>query len=179
MASRVSSRKPFGLTTSVKGHESKKAGDYILYKFGESSFISPKDVIAGQEMVEKFKVLTSYVAYDHGGNPGKDGTRKVFSKIQIAPPGAVCTETYLVIGAFDTEEEAQSLVTYMKTRFFRFLVSLTMFSHHITKSGYQFVPVQDFSKPWTDEELYDKYELSQEEIDFIESMIRPMELESA
>ena len=179
MASIVSSSKPFGLRTFVKGHDLKKAGDHVLYKFGDTSFISPDDVTSGHEMISKFKVLTSYVAYDHGGNPGKDGTRKVFSKIQIAPPGAVCTETYLVIGAFDTEEEAQSLVTYMKTRFFRFLVSLTMFSHHITKSGYQFVPIQDFSKPWTDEELYDKYELSQEEVDFIQSMIRPMELESA
>lgn len=179
MATRVSSSKPFGLRTFVKGHEQKKPEDLVLFKFGGTSFVSPEDVTSGQEMIPKFKVLTSYVAYDHGGNPGKDGTRKVFSKIQIAPPGAVCTETYLVIGAFDSEAEAQNLVAYMKTRFFRFLVSLTMFSHHITKSGYQFVPTQDFTKPWSDGELYAKYKLTSEEIEFIESMIRPMELEDA
>lgn len=179
MASRVSSRKPFGLRTFVKGHSSAKPGDLVLYKFGDPSFISVDDVTSGHEMIEKYKVLTSYVAFDHGGNPGKDGTRKVFSKIQIAPPGSVCTETYLVIGAFDTEHEAANLVSYMKTRFFRFLISLTMFSHHITRSGYVFVPIQDFSKPWTDEELYAKYKITGEEINFIESMIRPMELNDA
>ena len=45
------------------------------------------------------------------------------------------------------------------------------------RSVYQYVPMQDFSKPWTDEELYKKYNLTQEEIDFIESMIRPRELD--
>lgn len=175
MANMVSSRKPFGLSTMAKGHSPAKPGDLVLYKFGDPSFVSPHEVATGQTMVQKHKVLTSYVAYDHAGNPGQDGKRKVFSKIQIAPPGSVCTETYLVIGAFDTEQEAANLVSYMKTRFFRFLVSLTMFSHHITRSGYVFVPVQDFSKPWTDEELYAKYKLTKEEINFIESMIRPME----
>lgn len=179
MATKVSARKPFGLTTFVKGHEVEKTGDLVLFKFGDRSFIAPEDVTAGHEMISQYKVLTSYVAFDHGGNPGKDGTRKVFSKIQIAPPGSVCTETYLVIGAFDSELEAENLLSYMKTRFFRFLVSLTMFSHHITRSGYSFVPVQDFAKPWTDAELYAKYNFAQSEVDFIESMIRPMELENA
>jgi|AntAceMinimDraft_12_1070368.scaffolds.fasta_scaffold06486_3 site-specific DNA-methyltransferase (adenine-specific) len=179
MASLVSSRKPFGLSTSVKGHAVEKPGDLVLYKFGDPSFISDADVTNGHEMVDKFKVITSYVAYDHGGNPGKDGRRKVFSKIQIAPPGSVCTETYLVVGAFDSRSQAENLVSYMKTRFFRFLVSLTMFSHHITRSGYVFVPIQDFARPWRDEDLYSKYKLTQHEIDFIESMIRPMELEDA
>ncbi len=67
------------------------------------------------------------------------------------------------------------MVGYMKTLFFRFLVSQLMFSHHITKVAYQFVPLQDFTHPWTDEELYAKYGLTDEEIQFIESMIRPME----
>lgn len=179
MASKVSSRKPFGLTTMAKGHISAKPGDLLLYKFGDQSFVSPDEITSGQAMIQKYKVLTSYVAYDHAGNPGQDGKRKVFSKIQVAPPGSVCTETYLVIGAFDTEQEALNLVAYMKTKFFRFLVSLTMFSHHITRSGYVFVPVQDFSNAWTDEALYAKYKLTKQEIDFIESMIRPIELNDA
>ncbi len=67
------------------------------------------------------------------------------------------------------------MVGYMKTLFFRFLVSQLMFSHHITKNAYQFVPVQDCKQEWTDEKLNKKYGLSEDEIDFIESMIRPME----
>jgi site-specific DNA-methyltransferase (adenine-specific) len=178
MATVVSSSKPFGLRTYIKGHQPAKNGDLMLYKFGDPSYIGLEEVPVGHHLIDKYKVLTSYVAFDHGGNPGKDGKRKVFSKIQIAPPGSVCTETYLVIGSFPSEEEANNLVSYMKTRFFRFLVSLTMFSHHITKSGYVFVPRQDFSKNWTDEVLYAKYKLTDEEIGFIESMIRPMELDS-
>lgn len=64
----------------------------------------------------------------------------------------------------------------MKTRFFRFLVSQFMYSHHITKDSYQFVPIQDFNESWTDEKLYKKYDLTEEEIAFIEKMIRPMDL---
>ena len=45
----------------------------------------------------------------------------------------------------------------------------------MTQSTYSFVPIQDFSKSWTDKELYNKYNLTQEEIDFIESMITSME----
>jgi len=63
----------------------------------------------------------------------------------------------------------------MKTKFFRFLMSLIKNTQNISRGVYAFVPVQDLSKPWTDEELYKKYDLSQEEIDFIESMIKPME----
>ena len=63
----------------------------------------------------------------------------------------------------------------MKTKFFRFLVMLKKNTQNGTRGVYQFVPLQDFSKPWTDEELYKKYNLSKEEIDFIESMIKPME----
>ena len=64
---------------------------------------------------------------------------------------------------------------YMKTLFFRYLMSVFMVSHHITKESYRLVPQQDFSHPWTDEMLYEKYGLTEEEIAFIESMIRPME----
>ena len=66
-------------------------------------------------------------------------------------------------------------MTYLKTKFFRFLVLLKKNTQHATSKVYQFVPIQDFKKSWTDKMLYDKYNLSEEEIAFIESMIRPME----
>ena len=126
-------------------------------------------------MIDKWKVITSYVGYDHAGNPGKDGKRRVFSKIDILPPRTICTETYLVVGNFDTEQEAKKLVAYMKSLFFRFLVAQGMYSHHITKEAYRLVPIQDFSLSWTDEKLYAKYGITDEEIKVIESMVRPME----
>lgn len=167
----VSSSKPFGLRTFVRPQPS---GDIILrWQNGEGPY-KRHDITSGIGMIDDWKVITSYVGYDHAGNPGKDGKRRVFSKIDILPPGTICTETYLVIGTFKSKAEANNLLNYMKTLFFRFLVSQFMYSHHITKDSYQFVPLQDFSEPWTDEKLYAKYKLTKDEIAFIESTIRPM-----
>ena len=172
MSNMVSSSKPFGLRTFVRPQES---GDILLrWQNGEGPY-RRDEIIVGRELIDKWKVITSYVGYDHAGNPGKDGKRRVFSKIDILPPGTICTETYLVVGSFDTEQEATKLVAYMKTLFFRFLVAQCMYSHHITKEAYLLVPIQDFSQSWTDEKLYAKYGITDEEIKFIESMVRPME----
>lgn len=172
MSNMVSSSKPFGLRTFVRPQES---GDILLrWQNGEGPY-RRDEITVGRELIDKWKVITSYVGYDHAGNPGKDGKRRVFSKIDILPPGTICTETYLVVGSFDSEQEAKKLVAYMKTLFFRFLVAQCMYSHHITKEAYRLVPIQDFSQSWTDEKLYVKYGITDEEIKFIESMVRPME----
>ena len=97
------------------------------------------------------------------------------SVIEILPPKSVCTETYLVAGAFDDETSAQNLQSYLSTKFVRFLVAQIAVSQHITRGCFAFVPVQNFSRSWTDEDLYDKYKLTEEEISFIESMIKSME----
>lgn len=172
MSEQVSASKPFGLRTFVRPQ---KSGDIILrWQKGEGPY-HRKDIITGLEMIDEWKVITSYVGYDHAGNPGKDGKRRVFSKIEILPPGTICTETYLVIGSYKKEAQAKNLVMYMKTRFFRFLVAQFMYSHHITKESYAFVPILDMNHKWTDDKLYEHYGLTKEEIDFIESKIRPME----
>lgn len=171
MNHQVSSSKPFGLRTFVRPETS---GDLTLrWQKGEGPFPSSK-VTAGFNMIDKWKVITSYVGYDHGGNPGKDGKRKVFSKVEILSPGTICNETYLVIGNFDTEVEAKNLQGYMKTKFLRFLVSQFMYSHHITKDAYSFVPVMDMKKEWTDENLNLYFQLTQEDISHITSKIREM-----
>lgn len=94
----------------------------------------------------------------------------------VGKPGDICTQTFRQFGYFKTEDEAKNLLTYSYTKFFRALVGIMKHTHHAPAKVYQFVPLQDFSKPWTDEELYKKYKLTQEEINFIESMIRPMDL---
>ncbi len=172
MSDQVSSRKPFGFATNERP---KKTGDIILrWQKGEGPF-NRKDVEIGIEMIDEWKTITSYVGYDHAGNPDKDGKRRVFSKIDILPPGTICTETYLVIGAYSKQAHARNLVNYMKTRFFRFLVAQFMYSHHITKDSYLFVPLLDMSVKWTDDLLYKRYGFTSKEIEFIESKIRPME----
>lgn len=95
-------------------------------------------------------------------------------------PNSVCSQTYLVIGYNPelhhfTKEQCEHIIGYIKTRFFRYLVSIKKKTQNGPRGVYQFVPLQDFNEEWTDEKLYKKYNLSQKEIDFIESMIKPME----
>lgn len=171
MDSMVSSRKPFGIPTNGRPQ---KSGDIKLrWQNGEGPY-KRDEVTTGVEIIDDWKVVTSYVGYDHAGSPGKDGKRKVFSKIDILEPRVICTETYLVIGAFKTEKEAINLKDYMKTKFFRFLVSQFMYSHHITKDSYQLVPIQDFNESWTDDKLINKYSLTSDEVELIENSIRPI-----
>lgn len=174
MNSQVTSRKPFGLATNERPAGS---GNIILrWQNGEGPH-PRNEITVGTELIDKWKVITSYVGYDHAGNPGKDGRRRVFSKVDILPPGTICNETYLVIGSFETKDEAINLIAYMKTKFFRFLVSQFMYSHHITKESYGFVPILDMTVRWTDELLAARYQLTAHEVSFIDSKIRPMELE--
>ena len=95
-------------------------------------------------------------------------------------PNSVCSQTYLVIGYNPkehhfTKEECFGIISYIKTRFFRYLVSIKKKTQNGPRGVYQFVPLQDFTKEWTDEELYKKYGLTEEEIADIEEMVRPME----
>lgn len=169
MSAQVSSRKPFGLATNARPEAT---GDLVLrWEKGEGPFPRNK-ITVGSEIIDKWKVVTSYVAYDHAGNPGKDGKRKVFSKIDVLPPREICTETYLVIGAYSSEIEAKNLITYMRTKFFRFLVAQFMYSHHLTRSAYDFVPILDMKIAWTDESLAERYQITGEELEFIDSKIR-------
>ena len=118
--------------------------------------------------MQKWKIFTSKAI--GSGNAQEDLVKPI-----IGEPNSVCTETYVVLGVFDTREEAENVCSYIKTKFFHFLLTLRKNTQDATKTVYQFVPMQDFSKPWTDKELYAKYGLTDEEIAFIESMIRPME----
>ncbi|NLV74625.1 MAG: restriction endonuclease [Chloroflexi bacterium] len=167
----VSARKPFGLATNVRPEK----GDLLLrYNKGTGPFPIEK-VTSGKELINKWKVMISYLSSEHAGKPDKNGMYRVLSTIELLPPKTICSETYLIAGAFDTENDAWNMRSYLLTRFARFLVSQIAVSQHITREAYSFVPMQDFSKPWSDAELYAKYGLDEDEIAFIESMIRPME----
>ena len=174
MAEQVSSRKPFGLPTNARPT---KTGDISLrWQKGEGPY-NRKDVTVGVDMIDKWKVITSKVSYDHAGQPDKSGKRKVLSIVNILPPGTICTETYIVAGAFDNKLEAERLVEYLKTYFVRFLIAQLSFSQDITKERFLFVPALSMHTQWNDGQLFKRYDLSDQEIAFIESKIRPMEFE--
>lgn len=167
----VSSRKPFGLASTFSSFLDKPNIDSIkIYANKKIGYIENIYITTNKQWIEKYKVYISYV-YGMGDN----FPVQVINKPFLGEPQTGCTETYLLIGPFETKEIANNVISYIKTKLFRFLVLLIKNTQHATNKVYQFVPMQDFSKPWTDEELYKKYDLSQDEINFIESMIKPME----
>ncbi len=169
----VSSQKPFGLRTYEKPE---KEGDLILRWNGGKGPVSSEKVTTGHEIVNKWKVIVSRVFFEHGGKADKNGQNRVLSILEILKPKEICTETYVVINSFDNLNEAENLYKYLQTKFARFLILQATSSIMINRNGFVFVPNQDFTKSWTDEELYVKYRLTNEEIDYIETMIRPMDL---
>ena len=166
----VSSQKPFGLRTFVRGTQTKTQDSVILFERGGKSYINRNEIIIHRDWIDKPKVYIS-AAY----NAGDTYPHQILGKPIVGESGSCCTETYVVIGPFDSTEESGNVVSYIKTKLFRFLVMLKKSSQHAASQVYSFVPIQDFSHPWTDEMLYKKYGLDKDEIAFIESMIRPME----
>lgn len=167
----ISARKPFGLSTLDKGKKSAKAGTVKVYGNKSISYLDRDSIEQNIQWIDKYKILISY-AY----GAGEDFPHQIINKPFVVEPNTACTETYLVIGPFDDKNTANNVLSYLSTKFLRFLVLLLKNTQHATKSVYQFVPMQDFSKPWTDEELYAKYGLTEDEIAFIESMIKPMDI---
>lgn len=170
--SMVSVRRPFGLSSTFSNYSQMNSSTGIkVYGNKSEGFLSDKvNITQNVASIDKYKIFISF-----GYGAGEGFPHQILNKPFIAEPHSCCTETYLQIGAFTDGKDAENVLSYIKTKFFRFLVMLKKNTQNGTRGVYQFVPMQDFSKPWTDEELYKKYNLTQEEIDFIESMIRPME----
>lgn len=167
----ISPVRPFGIPTSARPG---KKGDLTLISSGGRGPIERTLVTAGTDQIDSWKVLTSKTSHDHAGLPDKDGTRRVLSRLEVIPPKTVCTESYIVVWGLETKEQALNCAKYLSTRFTRFLISLLSYSQDITSERFHYVPIQDFTKRWTDADLYEKYRLNKEEIAFIEKVIRPM-----
>ena len=168
---------PFGLSTSYRGQKNKdNKHKYTLHASNGITYVSRDEFSKGIEYLDKYKVLISKTSAEHAGEPGKDGMFRIIpSSMKVLYPGELCTHSYFLLGPFDDEMTAKNVLSYMETRFVRFLMLLSISGFGLSKQVMGFVPIQDFSKPWTDAELYTKYGLSKEEISFIESMIREIE----
>ncbi|MFN5265148.1 MAG: Eco57I restriction-modification methylase domain-containing protein, partial [Pseudanabaena sp.] len=167
----ISSRKPFGITTNAKGNKQNGEDTIKIFSFPENGFIKRNLVKQNESWINEYKVYISYAYGERGAFP-----YLVIGKPFLGEPNTCCTETYLVIRPFDSLQKCENVISYMRTRFFRFLVLLKKNTQHATSKVYSLVPIQDFNESWTDEKLYKKYGLTAEEITFIESMVRPMEL---
>jgi len=170
----VSSRKPFGLETKFKGKKTKSTGDLLVYRNGGTGFITRDSISSGTELIDKWKV---YVGRAAPGTGNRDTyPHRIISTPFIGEPGSISSETYLCIGPFDSEAQAESALSYLTCRLTRLLILLHKPSQDTTRKVYTFVPTQEWTREWTDEDLYAKYSISADEIEFIEKVVRPMDL---
>ncbi|MBO7607579.1 MAG: Eco57I restriction-modification methylase domain-containing protein [Paludibacteraceae bacterium] len=175
----------FSIPSYERGSSEKKANDDVILMSSEGKgYFNAKKVVDKEKIMGKYKPIITY-AMSGGNKPSSEGNYQIVSSLQILNPNEVCTETYLVLGAYDTESEAYNFCQYVKTKFLRFLMLQTLSSIHITRDSFQFVPLQDFTAKsdidWSksvaeiDEQLYKKYGLTEEEIAFVEGMVKGME----
>ena len=170
----VSSRKPFGLQTTFKGKVTKRTGDALVYQHGGTGYVARNSISTGTELIDKWKLFVGYAA---PGTGNKDTyPHRIISTPFVGEPGSISSETYLCIGPFDSKSQAESVLSYLSCRLTRLLILLRKPSQHTTRKVYSFVPTQEWTRRWTDEELYAKYGIAANEIAFIEKMVRPMDL---
>ncbi len=176
----VSPNDPYGFDVRINNSYKRVRAPYKLEPFKDSvsfyyngwrkdgiGYVNPKYIRKGKEWVSKVKVLVPRVW-------GTGEIQQDWVNPFIAGPNSCSTETYLTVGPFSSESEATNVISYTQTRFFHLMVSILKNTQQAMQRVYTYVPAQDFSKPWTDKELYAKYGLTQDEIEFIESMIKPM-----
>ena len=173
----VSNREPFKLESNFNGfHVKQQRGDIALYRISGQRRIDwvPRDTIVKNEhLIDSWKL---FVPKAYGA--GETLPHQILGKPILAPPPSVCTGSYLAISA-NSEDVALSIQSYYTTKFFRFLVSLRKITQDAFSHMYEWVPVQPWDRQWTDKALYKKYGLTKAEIEYIESVIRPMDLNEA
>lgn len=168
---KISARKPFGLATTFKGCAKAFKASIKIFQNGGVGYVSEDQITNNRNIIDSYKVLIPPL-----GSGSDSFPHQILGRPFVAEKNTACTETYLVAGAFENETQAINLSRYLTTKFLRFLVLLNKPTQHATSKVYTFVPLQDFSESWTDEKLYKKYDISEEEITFIDSLIRPMDL---
>lgn len=178
LSSRVSSRLPFGIPSNFIDYSLKKDEEHsvVLYRSERNKnaprevYVNPSFISKNLDLKDKIKVIVSKAS------PGGDEfPHSVISTPILSDKNSVCTETYLIVDVVNTVQEGLNLISYMKTKFFRFMMAMVKNTQNISKSVFSLVPIQNLSKEWSDTELYQKYKLSKDDISFIDSLIKSME----
>ena len=165
----VSTQRPFGLRTFFKGTSISSKNSIKVYRNGGVGFISKDEIETNINWIDKHKILVPRAI--GSGDSKTDNIKPIYSE-----PGSCCSETYLVIGPFTSKEEVENVISYIESKFFHFMVTLKKNTMMAAKTVYELVPIQNFNELWSDEKLYKKYNLSRDEIDLIDSMIKPIEI---
>lgn len=182
----VAARNLYNLDSSVRGYSNKEQEtDILVYTSRGVGYIQLESITSGLSSIDSYKLFMGKVLSGHIGETDEKGQVKVIASIFIGSAYEVCTDSYLVIGPFRIKKEAVNAERYFKTKFLRFLLLQSLVSMNISRNNFRFVPLQDFTSKsdidWSrsigeiDAQLYEKYGLERNEIDFIERMIKPME----
>ena len=167
----VSPQTPFGIVSSFKNYKDEYFdGAISIYTVNGKKYIDKDVVTKNPNWIDCHKVYISKSYGERGAYP-----YRFLAKPFIGEPNSCCTQTYLMIGGFDSQQTCENVISYIHTKFFRFCIMQKKNTQDAMRGVYSYVPIQDFNESWTDEKLYAKYGLTDEEINFIESMIRPME----
>lgn len=169
-------RNPFGFATNYRGRTTKSPGDIELLTSKGFQYVADKDVKKNRDIINYYKILIGRLVPSNGEldvDP-KDGY-KVITDTRMIGPKQINTETYLDIGVFPTKQEALNFEKFLKCKFVRYLLRQAISSLNVTRECFRFVPCENFLQEWSDEKLYRKYGLTEEEINVVECTIRPMD----
>lgn len=171
---RVNSAMYFGLRTFFREFDSESSGEGLvkLYANHSQGYVKMKRITRNAETVDCWKVLVPEAI-------GTGDTENDRLKPILSEPGSANTETYVMNGPWKDRTEAENVMTYIGTKFFHFMLGLMKLTQHTTSKTYSLVPMQDFSRPWTDSDLYSKYGFTKEEIEFIENSVWPEPTDSS
>lgn len=171
LANVVSSRKSFGLPTNYKPKD-RGIPCYYTQRIG-LRYASEKDVTDNFNYLDKWKLLipkspiagqtdfTKPVGFYYDGNT------------RIARPGECCTETYIIAFSADSEEEVESFKSYLFTKVVRFLLLQRVVSQDVTKKCFAFIPdLENYEGTYTDEQLCQLWNITDEEWNYIDSRVR-------
>jgi site-specific DNA-methyltransferase (adenine-specific) len=174
----VSSMNPFGLNSTIKGEDSPIHDDSIKilvsgndseFKGGVYRYISKSVVARGAEYINSHKVYIPQAGDNTLAVPAP-----VINKAIYGPPGSVCNMSYLLVGGFNSEAEALNVASYLETKFVRFLIQVARGAMSLKPYMFKCVPIENFSRSWTDQDLYIKYGITAEEQEFIELIIKDL-----
>lgn len=178
----VYARNVFGIPSDFRGKNAPTT-EYNIAMFCSqksnsmtSTYIRMSDVIKEHSLIPKYKVIIGKVV-PRGGEVGVDPSigYRVISTIQVLPPNSVFTDSYLLLAAFDTKIEAINFAKYFCLKLPRFLLHETYSSMNISKANFRFVPFLNYTKEWSENDLFERYHCSKDEKEMITSLIRPME----
>ena len=168
----ASSRNPFGLSSNIDKQllcRHRRGSLCVYLPKGKKKYVKVEnipDYEDNEAKINSWKVLVAKAS------PGSDELpHAVISMPIVSEPGSLCTDSHLIVQVVNNQNEAENLVAYMKTRFFRFMMILAKNGQNMTKDTFRFVPVPDLNRRWTDEQLCAYFELTPEESRYMETIV--------